>query len=109
MSKDSKEKTKENIQGYQESSSIFENEQMMNEFYDKSNSFRRSFEEKPKDVYFNIDSVNTSKSAQSHYTIFSDCFFELPIYILCSTCNEYFDIKSLNLLSMNIECKCKLE
>ena len=109
MSEDSKEKTKENIQGYQESSSVFENEQMMNEFYDKSNSFRRSFEEKPKDVYFNIDSVNTSKSAQSHYTIFSDCFFELPIYILCSTCNEYFDIKSLNLLSINIECKCKLE
>lgn len=109
MSEDSKNEINANPQSYQENTSVFETEQMMKEFNDESKSFINSLEEKPKDVYFNIDSAHASKSAKSIYTSFSDYFFVLPIYILCSICNEYFDIKSLNLKSMDIECKCKLE
>ena len=92
-------------QSFQENSNDFGVEQMLDEFNDKSNTFINSYQEKPKDVDF--DSYSCNLTNKSFYTSFSDCFFVLPIYILCSNCKEYFDIKSLNLKSINIECKCK--
>jgi len=73
----------------------------------KLNSFAQSIEKREQEDIDSFDpsTSNDGNSVISRYSLSSE--YIIPIYILCSTCNEYFDIKSLNSEYMDIECGCK--
>ena len=90
--------------------SFYGTEQIMNEYEgDKSNLLAKSIEkrvEEEKDN-FNINSLNESGSFIPKCSEFTNLTFFLPLYIMCSSCKQYFNIKSLNLEYIDIECKCR--
>ena len=56
----------------------------------------------------NFVTVNQSISFETENdSSFMDSSYILPIYLLCPSCDEYFDIKSINLQYINIECRCR--
>ena len=73
----------------------------------KLNPLAQSFEKREQEDIDSFDpsTSNDNNSVISGYSSSSE--YIIPIYILCSTCNEYFDIKSLNMEYMDIECGCK--
>ena len=90
--------------------SFYGTEQIMNEYEgDKSNLLAKSIEkrvEEEKDN-FNINSLNESGSFIPKCSEFTNLTFFVPLYIMCSSCKQYFNIKSLNLEYIDIECKCR--
>ena len=73
----------------------------------KLNPLEQSIEKREQEDidFFDPSTSNDNNSVISGYSSSSE--YIIPIYILCSTCNEYFDIKSLNMEYMDIECGCK--
>ena len=73
----------------------------------KLNSLAQSIEKRDQEDIDSFDpsTNNDNNSVISGYSSSSE--YIIPIYILCSTCNEYLDIKSLNMEYMDIECGCK--
>ena len=90
--------------------SFYGTEQIMNEYEgDKSNLLAKSIEkrvEEEKDN-FNINSFNESDSFIPKCSAFTNLTFFVPLYIMCSSCKQYFNIKALNLEYIDIECKCR--
>ena len=97
-------------QNSKENSSLSGAERMFGEYdNDKSNMLAKSIEERAQEdiVSFDENSINENQQAKSICSLFSEISYLVPIYILCSSCNEYFDIISLNMEYIDIECKCR--
>ena len=93
-----------------ENSNNFSAGQMFGEFEnEKSNVLAKSIEERSQEdiASFNSSFVNEENSSNSICSAFSGISYVMPIYILCSSCNEYFDIISLNMEYIDIECGCR--
>ena len=91
-------------------SSLYVAEQMINENENnKSNLLAKSIEKRVQEDIddFNINSLNESGSVIPKCSAFTNLTYFVPLYIVCSSCNEYFNIKSLNLEYIDIECKCR--
>ena len=100
-----------NSQNSMENSGFIGTSQMFEYDNNKPNSMAKSLDKKIQDDMegFNINNtLNQSISFETENdSSFMDSSYILPIYILCPSCDEYFDIKSINLQYINIECRCR--
>ena len=100
-----------NSQNSMENSGFIGTSQMIEYDNNKSNSMAKSLDKKIQDDMEGFNVNNTLNQSISFETendsSFMDSSYILPIYILCPSCDEYFDIKSINLQYINIECRCR--
>ena len=100
-----------NSQNSMENSGFIGTSQMFEYDNNKPNSMAKSLDKKIQDDMEGFNVNNTLNQSISFETendsSFMDSSYILPIYILCPSCDEYFDLKSINLQYINIECRCR--